>query len=176
VDESTVLLPWLVRRRKERDLERQNESGQDSFLKRTFGKIREAVESEVKTSTNGLSTLFYEKDAGGELSDDEEDYNSEDSEDSPAAEQSRQRTVAHSSNANSESTSRTGLLNRGYFLCVIGCTMLLCLFASIGLSLDGSATGMAFVLVGFLVSITLEIVSLVRFIMYPSSFEVSDVV
>lgn len=151
---------------------------EESFLKRTFGKIREAVEFEVKTSTNGLSTLFYEKDAGGELSDDDDEgYNSEDSSDSPAAvtpEQPRQHMVDHSSNE--ERVSRTELLNRGYSLCVIGCTMLLCLFASIGLSLDGSATGMAFVLVGSLVSITLEIVSLVRFIMYPSSFEVSDVV
>ena len=167
VDESTALLPWLVRRRKERDLERQHESEEESFLKRAFEKIRGAVEFQVKTSANGLSTLFYEKDGGGESSDEEEDYNSEDSSDSPAvvtSEQSRQRTVHRDSDAR---MSRTQLLNRGYSLCVIGSTMLLCLFGLIGLSLNGSPTGIALILVGFLISITLEMVSLVRFIMYP---------
>ena len=178
VDESTALLPWLVRRRRGQDLERQDESAEESFLKRAFKKIRGAVEFEVKTSANGLSTLFYEKDGGGELSDDEEEYNSEDSSDSPVAvtaEQSRQRGIHHDSDVNEERISRTQLLNRGYSLCVTGCTMLLCLFGLIGLSLNGSATGIALMLIGFLVSITLEIVSLVRFVMYPSSFEISDV-
>ena len=169
VDETTALLPWLVRRR-QKDLERQHQADEVSFWKGTFEKIRDAVEFEVKTSADGLSTLFYEKD-GGELSDDdEEDYNSEDSSDAPAiitAESSHRQSMVHrNSDVGVERISRTQLLNRGYSLCVIGCTMLLCLFGIIGLSLNGSATGIAFILVGFLISITLEIVSLVRFIMY----------
>jgi hypothetical protein len=177
VDESTALLPWLVRRRRQRDLERQHEPEEESLLKRTFEKIRGAVKSEIQTSANGLSTLFYEKDGSGELSD-EEDYNSEDSSDTPivTSDQSLQGTVHRDLDANEERMSRTQLLNRGYSLCFIGCTMLVCLFGLISLSLDGSATAIAVLLTGFLVSMTLEIVSLVRFIMYPSSFEVSNVV
>ena len=179
VDESTALLPWLQRRRKPvRDLERGTQYVEgDSFLKRTLEKIRGVMEFEVKTSADGLSTLFYEKDnRRGEVPSDDEDesYNSEDSSDSHVIQpESSHRHHSIGQEIGGQSginetypISRIQLLNRGYFLCVVGCTMLSSVFGIIGLLLNGDTTGIAFVLVGFLISMTLEMVSLVRFIMY----------
>jgi hypothetical protein len=178
VDESTALLPWLQRRRKpERDLERGTHYVEDdSFFKRTLEKIRGVVEFEVKTSADGLSTLFYEKDyrRGEVASDEDESYNSEDSSyshviqpESSHRHQGVGQEVGGQSGINETNPiSRIQLLNRGYILCVVGCTMLSSAFGIIGLLLSGHATGIAFVLVGFLISMTLEMVSLVRFIMY----------
>lgn len=166
VDESTALLPWFKRRR-ERDLERAASveyDSEDSFLRRTLEKIRGAVEFEVKTSADGLSTLFYEKDFHTRRTDtsedNEEEYNSEDSSDIQVV---QPESASHHYD---HRLSRSQLLNRGYFLCVVGCTILFCIFGFTGLNFNGEATGIAFVLVGFLISMTLEIVSLVRFIMY----------
>lgn len=144
-------------------------------------KIRGIVEFEVKTSADGLSTLFYEKDNLGRgggwplATDDDEEYNSEDSSDVQIiqqAESSHNHIVGHGHHSMDDTAgiSRSQLLNRGYFLCVIGCTILSCIFGMTGLIFNGDAAGIALVLVGFLISMTLEIVSLVRFIMYPSFF------
>ena len=133
-------------------------------------KIRGLVESEMKTSADGLTTLFYEK--RGDYDDEEEDeYNSEDSsETSPVATTARRDLIAPSqehAQAVNTGISRAELLNRGYSLCVVGCITLLAVFGVVGLILNGEATAIALVLVGALISLTLEIVSLVRFIMFP---------
>ena len=169
VDESSPLLPWL-RTRKRRDLERGEETTEDSFLARLLQKIRGAVVYEMKSSADGFTTLFYEKDSREEPPNDEESYNSEDSSDDNAIAESSTRHNAHflarHPSVEAEGLSRSQLLNKGYFLCVIGCSMLLALFAIIGLIFNGEVVGVAFVFIGFLISFTLEIVSLVRFIMY----------
>jgi hypothetical protein len=149
VNESSPLIPWL---RRKRDLERGQDRIEASFLKRSVDKILGAVEFEVKTSADGLTTLFYEKVDNVEVTDDD----SEDSSDEPSHRQILEQL----------GISRAELLNRGYVLCVVACVMLSSLFGMIGLILGGSATGIAFVLIGFLISMTLELVSLVRFIMY----------
>jgi hypothetical protein len=179
VDESTaLLLPWLGRRKQERDLERQYGTEDPSFLKRTLEKFWGVVEFEIKASADGLWTLFNEKDIidrgeGEGITDDEESYNSDDSSDgqveSATAEPSHHHHVViggHHSIDDSSRVSRSQLLNRGYFLCVIGCTILSCIFGIMGFLVSGNATGITLVLLGFLISMTLEIVSLVRFIMY----------
>ena len=109
----------------------------------------------VETSADGLTTLFYEKIAReGEFhTTDDESYASESSSISPHLVKPIDRI------------SRSQLLNRGYCLCVMGCTMLLSVFGILGFLLNGAPAGIAFVLVGFLIAMTLEIVSLVRFIM-----------
>jgi len=142
VDETTSLLPWFQSRNPASD-------GSDIGVVAALRKIRGAVESEVKTSANGLTTLFYEKDL---LSD--EESGSEDS----SSFNDRRYPIIHA-------PQRMALLNRGYALCVVGCTMLLSSFGIVGMLLNGEAIGIGAVLVGFLISMTLEIVSLVRFIM-----------
>jgi hypothetical protein len=122
---------------------------------RAFYKFYGAVESEVKTSADGLTTLFYEKQI--ESSSDEEST----SEDSSFT--GYRRDPIKDEN---ERISRTALLNRGYCLCVVACTMILSVFGIIGLLLNGEAVGIGSCLVGFLIAMTLEIVSLVRFIMF----------
>jgi hypothetical protein len=169
IDEASPLIPWFRTRKQQRDIERQEVYDETSFLSRAMRKIRGVVESEMKTSADGLTTLFYEK--RGDYDDEEEDeYNSEDSSEiSPVETTARRRLSAPPhEQAYTEQTgiSRAELLNRGYSLCVVGCTMLLAVFGVVGLVLNGEATGIAFVLVGSLISLTLEIVSLVRFIMY----------
>ena len=180
VDESTALLPWLRGRKRERDLERQYENEDSSFLKRTMAKFRGVVEFELKTSADGLWTLFYEKDVVGRgegegegITDNEGSYNSDDTSDeqveNATAEPSHHHHVvvgSHHSIDDTNRVSRSQLLNRGYFLCVIGCTILSCIFGITGFLLSGNATGITLVLLGFLISMTLETVSLVRFIMY----------
>jgi hypothetical protein len=143
IDETTSLLPWFQSRNPTSD-------GADIGVVAALRKIRGAVESEVKTSANGLTTLFYEKDP---LTD--EESASEDS----SSFNDRRYPIIHAS-------QRMALLNRGYALCVVGCTMLLSSFGIAGMLLNGEAIGIGAVLVGFLISMTLEIVSLVRFIMY----------
>ena len=130
----------------------------------------------MRTSADGLTTLFYEK-RRGEFEPDEEEgeYNSEDSsEASPLESDARRHLITSSPEASQgqqTGISRAELLNRGYFLCVAGCTMLLVVFGVLGLTLNGESSGIALVLVGFLISMTLEIVSLVRFIMYLAFFD-----
>jgi hypothetical protein len=169
IDEASPLIPWFrTRKQQQRDIERQEVYDETSFFSRTMRKIRGVVESEMKTSADGLTTLFYEK--RGDYDDEEEDeYNSEDSSEiSPVETTARRLSAPPHEQPQTEQTgiSREELLNRGYSLCVVGCTMLLAVFGVVGLVLNGEATGIAFVLVGSLISLTLEIVSLVRFIMY----------
>lgn len=170
IDEASPLIPWFRSRKQQRDLERQDVSHETSFLSRAMRKIRGVVESEMKTSADGLTTLFYEKRGDFDPDEEEEEYNSEDSSEiSPVETSPRCRLLSPShetSPAEETLVSRAELLNRGYSLCVVGCTMLLAIFGVVGLILNGEATGIAFVLVGALISLTLEIVSLVRFIMY----------
>lgn len=171
IDEGSPLIPWFrSRKQQQRDLERQDVSDETSFLSRTMRKIRGVVESEMKTSADGLTTLFYEKRGGFDPDEEEEVYNSEDSSEISPVETSAPRRLLSPSHeapqAEETLVSRVELLNRGYSLCVVGCTMLLGIFGVVGLILNGEATGIAFVLVGALISLTLEIVSLVRFIMY----------
>jgi len=170
IDEASPLIPWFrSRKQQQRDLERQDVSDETSFLYRVMRKIRGVVESEMKTSADGLTTLFYEKRGDFDPDEEEAEYNSEDSSEISPVETNARRhlTPSHEvSPAGETVVSRTELLNRGYSLCVVGCTMLLAIFGIVGLVLNGEATGIAFVLVGALISLTLEIVSLVRFIMY----------
>jgi hypothetical protein len=142
VDESTFLIPWR-RERKE-----------DGIVLKTIKKVVGALETEMKTSADGLTTLFYEKLGEG---DEEDQLTSE--EDSSALEDHRHSTHHH------DRVSRDALLNRGYCLCVIGCIFLVSIFGLVGVILNGEAIGIAFVLCGFLISMTLEIVSLVRYSM-----------
>jgi hypothetical protein len=148
IDETSSLLPWFRHRTQESSEHNINEG-----ITAAFRKLRGAVESEVKVAADGLTTLFYEKDP---LSDEEEDLISEDS----SSFYDRRRGGYDSG------ISRSQLLNRGYYLCVISCTILLSIFGLVGILLDGEAAGIGSVLVGFLIAMTLEIVSLVRFIMY----------
>jgi len=170
IDEASPLIPWFRSRKQEpRDLESQELSDEMSFLSRAMRKVRGVVESEMKTSADGLTTLFYEKRGDFDPDEEEEEYNSEDSSEVSPAETNARRHLLPPSHPTSPTLetgiSRTELLNRGYSLCVVGCTMLLAIFGIVGLILNGEATGIAFVLVGALISLTLEIVSLVRFIM-----------
>jgi len=144
VEESTPFLPWS---------NREDSRGGASF--KTLRKMVDAVEAEMKRSADGLTALFYEK---NQATDDEE-ANLTSEEDSSVIDDPRRPTQPH------ESLSRQSLLNRGYCLCVVGCTILLSLFGLMGVILSGEATGIAFILVGFLIAMTLEIVSLVRFVM-----------
>ena len=174
VDEHAPLLPWLYRRRKA-DVETASiehlNSGSASSFTRALDKIREVVKWEVKTSAEGLTTLFYEKEFLD--SDDEEEVESPSDESSSDvnATHALPRRHRHSIRRPSDrEISRSELLNRGYYLCVVGCVLFCCFLGSVGLIFNGDTTGIAFVLVGFLISMSLEIVSLVRFIMYlPSS-------
>jgi hypothetical protein len=171
VDESSPLLPWL-RKRKQRDLEHgPNVPGETSFLSRMAEKVRGIVEFEVQSSADGLTTLFYEKGLErAELGEDDDEYNSEASSDEPVSPETSQ-PPHHGATPHHPppKLTRPQLLNRGYALCVIGCVMLSCIFGIVGLLLKGQAAGIASVLVGFLISMTLEIFSLVRFIMYLCS-------
>src|SRR5277367_4138433 len=167
IDEASPLIPWFrTRKQQQRDIERQEVYDETSFLSRAMRKIRGVVESEMKTSADGLTTLFYEK--RGDYDDEEEnEYNSEDSSEISPVETTARRLLSAPppEQAQTEQTgiSRAELLNRGYSLCVVGCTILMAVFGVVGLVLNGEATGIAFVLVGSLISLTLEIVSLVRF-------------
>jgi hypothetical protein len=172
VDELTPLLPWLSRRRKS-DLEagpaEHLDSDSESFLKRTLEKIRGVVEFEVKTSADGLTTLFYEKGFVREDQEDQDEFFSDESSsdvNSPDTVSQRHPRSSHVRRLSDHDVSRSRLLNRGYCLCVAGCIFLACFFGSLGLLFDADAAGIAFVLVGFLISMSLEIVSVVRFIMY----------
>jgi hypothetical protein len=173
VDENAPLLPWL-RRRRQRDEEAgpADDSDNESFLKRTFEKIKGVVEFEVKTSADGLTTLFYEKEIFHE---DEEDVDESASDESSSDVNSTRAVRRHPHAQHRErrlsdhEVSRAQLLNRGYCLCVAGCVVLVCILGGVGLFFSGDAAGIAFVLVGFLISMSLEIVSLVRFIMYAPS-------
>src|SRR5277367_5805031 len=124
VDEASPLIPWFrTRKHQQRDLERQEVYDETWFLSRAMKKIRGLVESEMKTSADGLTTLFYEK--RGDYDDEEEDeYNSEDSsETSPVATTARRDLIAPSqehAQAVNTGISRAELLNRGYSLCVVG--------------------------------------------------------
>jgi hypothetical protein len=148
VTEATPLIPWF---RRKRDLERAQDLEELGFFGRAWAKFAGAVRFEVKASTDGLTTLFYEKVENAQTN----DVGSEDSSDEPSP-----RGIP-----DGRAISRAELLNRGYTLCVLMCAVLSSIFGIIGLLLSGSAAGIAFVLVGFLVSISLELVSLVRFIM-----------
>ena len=125
---------------------------------RTLRKIGGAVESGMKSSADGLSTLFYEKRTIVITDDEYEEYRSESSSDVHISSPRLQGIPR-------DDRDRIHLLNRGYSLCVVGCAMCLSLFGTLGLVFNGDATGIAFVLVGFLIAMTLEIVSLIRFIM-----------
>jgi hypothetical protein len=168
VNESSSLLP-IFRTKKRRDLERGQEVTEESFIVRLLKKIRCVVAHEVKSSADGFTTLFYEKNGREESLNDGESYRSEDSSDdnviAESSTQNNQHLRRHPS-MDPERLSRSQLLNRGYFLCVVGCSLLLSLFGIIGLIFNGEAVGVAFVFIGFLISLTLEIVSLVRFTMY----------
>ena len=175
VDEHAPLLPWLYRKRKAdlgtRSIEHLN-SDSGSFVTRALDKIRKVVEREVRASADGLTTLFYEKEF---LDSDDEEEEIE----SPSDESSSDVNTTHALARRhrhrvrrllDHEISRSQLLNRGYCLCVVGCVLFCCFLGSVGLLFNGNAIGIAFVLVGFLISMSLEIVSLVRFIMYlPSS-------
>jgi hypothetical protein len=170
VDENAPLLPWLHRRR-QRDEEAgpADDSDNESFLKRTFEKIKGVVEFEVKTSADGLTTLFYEK----EFLHEDEEYVDESPSDESSSDVNSTRAVRRQAYAqhrerrlSDHEVSRAQLLNRGYCLCVVGCVIIVCILGGLGLFFSGDAAGIAFVLVGFLISMSLEIVSLVRFIMY----------
>jgi len=174
VDEHAPLLPWLYRKRKAdletASIEHLNSESGSSFT-RALDKIREVVKWEVKTSAEGLTALFYEKEFLD--SDDEEEVESpsdESSSDLNATHALARRHRHHVRRLADREISRPKLLNRGYFLCVVGCVLFCCFLGTVGLIFNGDTTGIAFVLVGFLISMSLEIVSLVRFIMYlPSS-------
>ena len=164
VDESTVLLS-LFRNRRQEDVERGTPSQRKpSFVTRVVKKISGIVESEMKASANGLTTLFYEKEER-DLSSDDEDYNSEDSSEGLVTTETSHAPLLRSSRPRTR-MSRIRLLNRGYYLCVAGCVLLLSLFGGVGFALNGTIAGIGFVLIGYLISISLEIVALVRFIMY----------
>jgi len=149
-DESTFLLPWQQKRNHEEERE-QNESVFIAILQKMLG----AVEAEMKTSSNGLTTLFYEK--NHPVIQDEEQQPITSDEDSSAIEDHRPLPLY-------DHLTRQSLLNRGYTLCVIGCVLLLSLTGIFGI-LNGEVIGIAFVLCGFLIAMTLEIVCLVRFMM-----------
>lgn len=175
VDENAPLLPWLHRkRRRDEEAGLADDSDNESFLKRTFDKIKGVVEFEVKTSADGLTTLFYEKEFfhedEGDVDESPSDESSSDVNSSRAVRrdphgQHRERERRLSDHE----VSRTQLLNRGYCLCVVGCVIIVCVLGGLGLYFSGDAAGIAFVLVGFLISMSLEIVSLVRFIMSTPS-------
>lgn len=164
VDENAPLLPaWFTRRRRQEDLERQDrqhsqEDERESKLGELWHKVSRAVEKGMKSSADGLTTLFYEK--YFDTSTDDE-YNSEDS---SAAESDALLQGQIGEQVDLE--RRATLLNRGYSLCVVGCLVLEIVFGIIGVVFGGEAAAIAIVLVGLLVSMTLEIVSLTRFIMY----------
>lgn len=174
VDENAPLLPWLYRRQKQ-DLEARAadsehpSSDSESFIKRTLQKIRGLVEFEVKTSADGLTTLFYEKGLFHDDDEEEDDSASDESSSDAITTRAIARRIQHRRHVrmlSDHEVSRTQLLNRGYCLCVVGCMLVICLLGSLGLMFNGDAAGIAFVLVGFLISMSLEIVSLVRFTMY----------
>ena len=154
VTDASPLIPWL---RHNRDLERAQDRKESGFIKRVWDKLARAVKLEVKTSVDGLSRLFYEKVGYVSTSTDDE---SEDSSDEPL----------NRRNVGGPVISRTELLNRGYILCVLGCITLSSFFGIIAFLLRGSASGTAVVLIGFLFSITIELVCLVRFVMYLHSW------
>jgi hypothetical protein len=161
IDENASLLPWFRSSKQPHDIESQRH-GEDKppFLSRAMQKLYGVVE----TSADGLTTLFYEKiGREGDIpqTTDDESYASESSSVSP-------NIPTH----DIDRISRSQLLNRGYRLCVIGCTILLSVFGILGFLFNAVPAGIAFVLVGFLLAVTLEIVSLVRFIMYFSRFAV----
>jgi hypothetical protein len=170
VDESAPLLPWLRKKsRPPQDLEsqrrlRQDESGRNSGLvSRAFWKVYGVVE----TSADGLTTLFYEKEPGErDLETTEDEFHSDDSSSIAASEQILTRRRQRIQHRPRDDTARSQLLVKGYALCVAGSTTILCIFGLISLLFGGDAPGIAFALVGFLIAMTLEIVSLVRFIMY----------
>jgi hypothetical protein len=168
VDESTGLLSWMGRR-KSRDLEAGHLHRDSTSFHELIIKIRGMLGSQVKNSAEGWTALFYEKGIGERDSDDEEEYNSEDSSDGVTPQASHRNSITNAIQHPSQQPaklSRPQLLNRGYYLCVIGCLFILCIFGLIGLVLSGTPVGITFLLLGFLISLTLEIVSLVRFIMY----------
>jgi hypothetical protein len=167
VDEHTGLLSWM-RNRKPHDIEQGQINREPASFPILISKIRGILESQVKHSKEGLTTLFYEKGIGERDYEDEEEYNSEDSSDAIISEPpSHRNSITTIQNPSQHvKLSRLQLLNRGYALCVFGCLFILCTFGVIGLLLSGSPIGITFLLLGFLISISLEIVSLVRFVMY----------
>ena len=160
VDETTgLLLPW--RRMREREREREGgetPSERENLVVWSLKRVVGALEAGLKNSADGLSMLFMEKERHA----DEEDemFTSED-------DSSHVGQVLHPGGINRDfdEISHQALLNRGYALCVVGCTILMSVFGILGVILNGEAIGIAFVLVGFLLAMALEIVSLVRFIM-----------
>lgn len=173
VGESAPLLPWLRRKSvpPRQDLEAQHRHEQQrqegvssGFVAKAFRKIYGVVE----TSADGLTTLFMEKEPGErDIETTEDEFHSDDSSSIAPSEQLLSRRQHRQLSV--DNTSRSQLLVKGYSLCVAGSTILLCLFGLISLLFNGEATGVAFILVGFLIAMTLEIVSLVRFIMYLSN-------
>jgi hypothetical protein len=179
VDESAPLLPWLRKKsvlppqqdleaQRLREQQQEGPGSKSGFVARAFWKVYGVVE----TGADGLTTLFYEKETGDQdVETTEDELHSDDSSSSPAAGQQlvshrhRHHQQQQQQQHNADKTSRSQLLIKGYSLCVAGSTILLCIFGLISLLFNGGATGIAFVLVGFLISMTLEIVSLVRFIM-----------
>ena len=168
IDESAPLLPWLRKKSLPRqDLEAQHpdQLGEDEQKSGILAKVFRKIYGVVETSADGLTTLFYEKESWErDIESTEDEFPSDDSSIMGASELlSRRRR--HQRPA--DTPSRSQLLVKGYSLCVAGSTILLSIFGIISLLFNGDATGIAFVLVGFLIAMTLEIVSLVRFIMYP---------
>ena len=167
IDESAPLLPWLRKKSLRRqDLEAQHqEQSEDEQKSGILAKVFRKICGVVETSADGLTTLFYEKESGErDIESTEDEFPSDDSSSVGASELlSRHRRHQRPIDA----PSRSQLLVKGYSLCVAGSTILLSIFGIISLLFNGDATGIAFVLVGFLIAMTLEIVSLVRFIMYP---------
>jgi hypothetical protein len=170
IDESAPLLPWLRKKSIPRqDLEAQHQEplGDDEQKSGFLGNVFRKLYGVVEISADGLTTLFYEKDtAERDIESTEDESPSDDSSSMGASELlSRRRRHQHPT----DTPSRSQLLVKGYSLCVAGSTILLCIFGMISLLFNGDATGIAFALVGFLMAMTLEIVSLVRFIMYHSN-------
>jgi hypothetical protein len=151
ITESTGLL-WRTKRRG--DLEANDEAG-ESIVTRGVRKWIGKIELEVRTSKEGLTALFYEKGLqDGEL-DSEEEYSSDES--SPETRPVQQPSAP----------SREELLNRGYILCVAICSLLAVTLGLLGAVISSTILGLSLILIGSLFSLTLEIVSLVRFFMSP---------
>jgi hypothetical protein len=166
VNESTGLLSWMRgRKQNSRDLEAGPSNKDSPSRPGLVTKLRSILESQVKVSEDGLTTLFYEKGIRERDSDDEE-YNSEDSSDGLNSPESSHPNHIQDPSQPLIKLSRPQLLNRGYSLCVIGCLALMSIFGLVGVILSGSPVGITILLIGYIVTISLEIVSLVRFMMY----------
>ena len=168
IDESAPLLPWLRKKslpRQNLEAQHPDQLGEDEQKSGILANVFRKIYGVVETSADGLTTLFYEKESWErDIESTEDEFPSDDSSIMGASELlSRRRR--HQRPA--DTPSRSQLLVKGYSLCVAGSTILLSIFGIISLLFNGDATGIAFVLVGFLIAMTLEIVSLVRFIMYP---------